>query len=124
MSADFAEPYKGVLLIAGDCFMFARDRGVYALQAESLQVLAECKDYGAEELIPLLDFEISYGLRAGGSMPWEIKLSTLPFREGTALLSENAFAAIVANWQRLPQKIQRDGETFLRRWSLDESTRP
>jgi hypothetical protein len=25
------------------------------------------------------------------------------------------------NWQRLPQKIQRDGEIFLRRWSLDES---
>lgn len=123
MSADFAEPYKGVLLIAGDCFMFARDRGVYALQAESLQVLAECKDYGAEELIPLLDFEISYGFRAGGIMPWEIKLSTLPFREGTALLSAKAFDAIIANWQRLPQKIQRDGEAFLRHWSLDEWTR-
>lgn len=124
MSADFSEPCKGVLLIAGDCFMFARDRGVYALQAESLQVLAECKDYGTEELIPLLDFEISYGLRAGGALPWEIKLSTLPFREGSALLAPNEFEAIATNWQRLPQKLQRDGEIYLRRWSLDEWTRP
>lgn len=123
LSADFAEPYKGVLLIAGDCFMFARDRSVYALQAESLQVLAECKDYGVEELIPLLDFEISYGLRTGGALPWEIKLSTLPFREGKALLSPNAFDAIIANWQRLPQKFERNREIYMRRWSLDELTR-
>lgn len=121
MSTDFPEPCKGVLLIAGDCFIFARDRGVYALQAESLQVLAECKDYGAEELIPLLDFEISFGLRTGGAMPWEITLSTLPFREGKALLAASEFEAIMKNWQRLPQKIQRDGKLFLRRWSLDES---
>lgn len=124
MSADFAEPYKGVLLIAGDCFMFARDRSVYALQAESLQVLAECKDYGVEELIPLLDFEISFGLRTGGTMPWEIKLSTLPFREGQALLSPHGFEAILANWQRLPQKVEREGQLYLRRWSLDEWKNP
>jgi hypothetical protein len=124
LTADFAEPCKGVLLIAGDHFMFARDRGIYALHAESLQVLAECKDYGAEELIPLLDFEISYGLRSGGTVPWEIKLSTLPFREGKALLAPNEFEAIAANWQHLPQKIQRDGTIFLRHWSLDEWSQP
>lgn len=123
VNEDFADPCKGMLLVAGDSFMFVRDRGTYAMQAESLQVLAECKDYGAEELIPLLEFEISYGLRAGGAMPWEIRLSTLPFREGKPLLSSGEFEAIAANWQRLPQKIRRNGELFMRRWSLDEWTR-
>jgi hypothetical protein len=63
-------------------------------------------------------------LRSGGIVPWEIKLSTLPFREGKALLAPNEFEAIAANWQHLPQKIQRDGTIFLRHWSLDEWSQP
>jgi hypothetical protein len=36
-------------------------------------------------LIALLDFEISLGRRRGGALPWQITLSTLPFREGRTL---------------------------------------
>jgi len=117
------DQHKGYLLIVGEHFLYLRDRAGFAPQAESLRVLAECKDYERETLMELLDFEISFGLRTGGSQPWEITLSTLPFREGKPLLAPAAFEAIVQNAGRLPQRVNRNGKVWLRRWSLDEWTR-
>lgn len=117
-----ADQRKGYLLVVGDCFLFVRDRGGFVPHAESLGVLAECKDYERETLIELLDFEASFGLRAGGRQPWEILLSTLPFREGKSLLAPGAFEAIVKHAGLLPQRVNRDGEIWLRRWSLDEGS--
>jgi hypothetical protein len=115
-----ADQRKGYLLVVGDCFLFVRDRGGFVPHAESLRVLAECKDYERETLIELLDFEASFGLRAGSRQPWEILLSTLPFREGKPLLAPGAFDAIIKHAGRLPQRVNRDGKMWLRRWSLDE----
>ena len=117
-----ADQRKGYLLVVGDYFLFVRDRGGFVPHAESLGVLAECKDFDRETLIELLDFEASFGLRAGGSQPWEITLSTLPFREGKPLLTPAAFEAIVHNAGRLPQRVQINDKVWLRRWSLDERT--
>ena len=116
------DQYKGYLLIVGEHFLFMRDRAGFAPQAESLRVLAECRDYERETLMELLDFEVSFGLRTGGSQPWEITLSTLPFREGKPLLAPTAFEAIMQNAGRQPQRVQRNGKVWLRRWSLDEWT--
>lgn len=111
---------KGVLLVIGDHFIFLRDRAVFAPHSDSLQDLIECKEFTHAQLVELLDFEISFGLRNAGRMPWEIQLSTLPFREGMPLFKDGEFEAIVRHAGRMPQRIRRNGDTFMRRWSLDE----
>lgn len=76
---------EGEMLVAcGDAFLFARDRPRVLPQAASLEALVRAAT-GDEEIAALLDCEISFGLRAGGRVPWEIRLSTLPRREGAPL---------------------------------------
>lgn len=73
------------LVAAGDWFLFARARpGPPLEEAASLLHFGAARGNCREELIALLDFEISLGRRAGAE-PWRIELSTLPFREGQLL---------------------------------------
>jgi hypothetical protein len=85
-----------------------------------LQALLECRDYSMEQLVEIFGFEVSFGVRSTGRVPWEIQLSTLPFREGQALLAPGEFESIAEYGGRLPQRIRRDGEVIMRRWALDE----
>lgn len=75
------DPRHEVLVVWGEVFLYARDRGAVLPHAESLAALAS---RGAD-LPALLDCDISLGVREGGRVPWEIRLSTLPFREGQSL---------------------------------------
>jgi hypothetical protein len=55
-----------------------------------------------EQLIAYLDCELSHGTVHGGSVPWQIDHSTLPWREGTHLtfadeLTVDAAGALAAH---------------------------
>jgi hypothetical protein len=78
------EPVR-FLVAAGDFFIFARNRRIALPPAASLRDLIAERRPGRSELLAMLDFEISFGRRCGLARPWEIEVSTLPFREGQAL---------------------------------------
>jgi len=73
------------LVAVGDFFLFAVGRVRATPPAPSLEALVAARHATRAELIELLDMEISFGLRRGGKVPWEVRLSTLPFREGRPL---------------------------------------
>ena len=74
------------LLVFGNVFLFARDRRPPLATAPTLAALAPDGRERRAALLTLLDCEISFGRCRGGAVPWEIVLSTLPFREGRSLL--------------------------------------
>lgn len=110
---------RGYLLVVDQFFMYVRDRMAATQRAESLATLADCKQYNREQLIELLDFEISFG-RRDGDAPWAIALSTIPFREGRQLMTDDILQGIVARAGQAPERVRRDGKGFLRYWMLDE----
>lgn len=116
---DISGQRKGLLLVVGDYFMYVRDRGYFVPQSESLGTLSECREYSQQQLVELLDFEISFGLRSAGKMPWEIQYSTLPFREGKPLMAAGGIESLAKNGGGM-QKVNRNGKSVLRRWSVDD----
>lgn len=124
LGKDGDDQRKGYLLIAGPCFMFVRDRVVFTQRADSLATLAECKDFSREQLIEVLDFEISFGRRPDDGAPWPIQLSTLPFREGRLLMDDVTLRDIITGAGAGPRRVKRDGKLFNRYWLLDEWSNP
>jgi hypothetical protein len=110
---------RGYLLVVGGHFIFVRDRAVMTQRAANLNVLAECKNYGRQELLDVLDFEISFG-RRGGDAPWQVQLSTIPFREGRRIMDDVMLEKILATAGKAPQRLRLGDQIFLRYWSLDE----
>lgn len=112
---------KGYLLVVGMHFLFVRDRAVATPLAESLAVLVECKHYPRSEFIALLDFEISYGVRpTDDAAPWIILRSTLPHREGRALLDMATLRRVAKAGPHQGHALRWNGQPYLRYWSLDE----
>src|SRR6185295_7932554 len=68
------------LVVAGDHFVYARNRKSDLPRAESLRKLFEQTTPGRDQMIAMLDCEVSYGLVRGGSRAWQIVSSTLPWR--------------------------------------------
>ncbi len=71
------------LAVSGNHFIYLRDRPALPAQptfGNANQLGSHC------DLAKLLDFEISYGLLRGASHSWQIEMSTLPWREGSAAL--------------------------------------
>lgn len=91
-SADQSQ--AGILVISGDYFIFVRNRSQPLPKASSLAALLSDTSFTQQQLVALLDFEISFGRLTKGSMPWEIQLSTLPFREGKPLFTASTWAEI------------------------------
>ncbi len=74
-----------MLVVIGDHFVYARNRAKDLPAADSLTALvAETKATRAQ-IIEILDCELSYGTVRSGRVAWEIRYSTLPWREGKAL---------------------------------------
>jgi hypothetical protein len=73
------------LVAVGDFFLFVLGRRQTTPAASSLDALVSGRKTSRSELIGLLDMEVSFGRRRGGAVPWEVRLSTLPFREGRPL---------------------------------------
>lgn len=84
LTAAGAPQRQGCLLQAGDCFMFVADRPGPVEQGVPL--LSQITGLGADPAEIMLGCELSFGRVAGGSMPWEITLSSLPGRTGRCLL--------------------------------------
>ena len=80
----------GRLVIGGNVFFFVRDGRPPLARASSLAALAPENGQRRAALLALLDCEISFGRCRGGAVPWEITLSTLPYREGQSLLELDA----------------------------------
>ena len=74
-----------LLLIAGDHFLYARNRNVDLSPAASLDSLIATTSATRAQIISYLDCEFSTGLVRGGAAPWAIQRSTLPWREGKRL---------------------------------------
>ena len=110
------KPQSGVLVVSGDYFIFARDRVIALPQSLSLETLLNEKEYTQPQLIELLDFEVSFGRIANGNIPWEIQLSTLPFREGDPLITALTWAAITEATGEYIQHDKSWNGTLTRRW--------
>jgi hypothetical protein len=80
-----------VLLVAGDHFLYARNRARDLPAARSLVALIDSVRPTRALLTQWLDLELSAGRIRGGASDWRIEHSTLPWREGERL----AFAARV-----------------------------
>lgn len=88
-----------MLVVAGDHFLYARNRASDLPAAGSLGELAATAS--REQLLAYLDCELSHGTVRGGRVPWQIEHSTLPWREGAHLafvdeLTVDATGAIAA----------------------------
>lgn len=74
-----------VLLVAGDHFLFVRNREKDLPMAESLDSLIVAARATRVQIIEYLDCEFSAGRVQGGAVTWEIERSTLPWHEGKHL---------------------------------------
>lgn len=74
-----------ILSVAGDHFIYARNRPFDLPMAPSMAALIKETHADRDQILALLDCEVSHGFVLGGSIPWEIQFSTLPFRQGEAL---------------------------------------
>jgi hypothetical protein len=79
------------LLIAGDHFLYVRNREHDLPAAASLDSLILSTKATRALVIAYLDCEFSAGRVRGGSVPWEIQHSTLPWREGRHLEAVDSF---------------------------------
>jgi hypothetical protein len=70
------------LVVAGNQFIYVRNRAVDLPIAESFEVLIDSSKASRAQIEAYLDCEFSVGRVQGGSVPWEIEQSTLPWREG------------------------------------------
>lgn len=75
---------QACLLQAGDCFMFVADRPIPARPGQPL--LDQITGLGADQAELMMGCEFSFGRIAGGKVPWEITLSSLPGRCGRCLV--------------------------------------
>jgi hypothetical protein len=74
-----------VLVVTGDYFSYVRNRGEDLPAAKSLEALIKASHATRGQIVAYLDCEFSTGRVRGGSVPWEIEHSTLPWREGRRL---------------------------------------
>lgn len=106
----------GILVISGDYFIFVRNRPTTLPKASSLAAILNDTSFSRQQLVALLDFEISFGRLTLGSMPWEIQLSTLPFREGKPLFTASTWAEISQAKADYVQHEQAWNGTISRHW--------
>jgi hypothetical protein len=74
-----------ILSVAGDHFIYARNRAFDLPMANSLADLIKKEKYTRKEILAVLDCEVSHGFVLGGRCPWEVQFSTLPYKEQTPL---------------------------------------
>jgi hypothetical protein len=73
------------LVVVGNQFVYARNRAKDLPLAPSFDALIKATNATRDQIIEYLDCEFSVGRVRGGSVPWQIERSTLPWREGQRL---------------------------------------
>jgi hypothetical protein len=87
-SLDASSRWQGCFVLVGDYFVQILEHRIALPNADSLKdLLAATPD--SAKLRDYLNCEISFGRRSAGQIPWEIQLSTLPWREGRSLWTTN-----------------------------------
>jgi hypothetical protein len=82
---DAAGRLDRVLVVVGDHFIYVRNREKDLPVAESLEALIAKTRATRGQIIAYLDCEFSVGRVQGGTVPWQIEHSTLPWRAGRHL---------------------------------------
>lgn len=104
------------LLVAGACFVYVRARPQpLPRKAADLSSLIAAVRPSRAQLLDWLDFEISFGQRAGPDA-WRIQRSTLPFREGQAVTAPGAIRRV---GHQLALEDAPDRRWLIRDWSLE-----
>ena len=106
------------LLIAGDYFLFVRNRVRDLPSAPSLDSLIATTHATRAEIIAFLDCEFSAGRVRGGRVPWEIEKSTLPWMEGKGLAFIGDIEVASGNDVLRPRQASEDV------WSVPVNTMP
>lgn len=101
-----------ILTVAGDHFVFARNRPKDLPPAKSFADLVTKNHTNRATLIEYLDCEFSYGLVRGGETPWEIQLSTLPWKAGTRLEFADQIAVNESTGKLSPRAEAHPGENW------------
>jgi hypothetical protein len=96
--------------------MYVKNRPVPLPSADSLTTLLTTTPHLQTSH---LDCEISFGVCQSGTVPWEIRLSTLPWREGRSLWSLSDLA-IDLDGQQVIQTVStaQGNETY--HWQIQE----
>ncbi len=106
------------LLIVGDHFLYVRNRSADLPAAPSLDSLIKATHATREQIIAYLDCEFSTGRVRGGSVPWEVQASTLPWRQGRPL-------GFVSRLQLSPDSAHLSGRgERMEQWSVSINTLP
>ncbi len=74
-----------IFSVAGDHFIYARNRAFDLPMANSMADLIKKEKYKRKQILEVLDLEVSHGFVLGGRVPWEVQFSTLPFKENKPL---------------------------------------
>jgi hypothetical protein len=77
--------WSACVVTAGDYFIYARNRRMALPPAAALSALFHTATPDVQSAY--LDCEFSFGVCQSGAVPWEIRLSTLPWRQGRSLWS-------------------------------------
>lgn len=106
------------LLIVGDHFLYVRNRLVDLPPAPPLDSLIKATHATRDQIIAYLDCEFSTGRVRGGSVPWVVQASTLPWREGRPL-------AFVSRLTLSPDSAHLSGRVErTEQWSVPINTLP
>jgi hypothetical protein len=93
-----------IFSVAGDHFIYARNRAFDLPMANSMADLIKKEKYKRKQILAVLDLEVSHGFVLGGRVPWEVQFSTLPFKEGKPLDFASEIAVDPKTGQLSPKK--------------------
>jgi len=101
-----------ILSVAGDHFVYARNRARDLAPADSLPELIAKTGADRAAIVGYLDCELSYGRVRGGRIPWEIVHSTLPWRERQSLDWVKQISVDATTGELSPRGAQPSGELW------------
>jgi hypothetical protein len=109
--------WPGCFVLVGDYFVFILEQRRALPKANSLKLLLDSAPDNLQKR-SYLNCEISFGRRTSGQIPWEIELSTFPWREGQSLWTL-ADLEVDLNQRCITQILQNDPQQ-VRRWNIWE----
>lgn len=116
--SEVASGWQGCFVLVGDYFVQILEQRTALPEADSLKSLLESTQDSAQQRA-YLNCEISFGRRSTSRTPWEIELSTLPWKEGRSLWSMDDLQ-VDHNQEYLTQVVHDAAGQQIRRWKIWE----
>ena len=117
-TVDELSKWQGCFVLVGDYFVKILERRSYLPEAESLLSLLKSTQDSTQQQT-YLNCEISFGRRSMGQIPWEVQLSTLPWKEGRSLWSMDDLQ-VDPNQKYLTQIVHNTAKPQVLRWKIRE----